>query len=280
LKRFARSALIKDRWLLSALTFYGDESGSHPHQGAFVLSGYLGWDSAWDELSEQWLDVLHNHGPRIEYFHSWECENLVGQFANFNRPQADRKLNRLIDVLVPFLRRKQLKELTAILEWSIYNRAITGALRREVFSNPYFLLIHALTNEITHDLADRNITEPVWFWMDDQAAKLEYNVGQQFMYVKDLRGPVHGSMLHGLSFRDDKICDPLQCADLIAWQRHHKELNLSHEDPAGRKEWKRLHNAAGDAESKIFIYREDGLARFAQECRDRIQEAETTRPYG
>ncbi len=128
--------------------------------------------------------------------------------------------------------------------------------------------MHALTAEITNDLVERNIKEPVWFCMDDQSAKLEYDVGQQFVIVKELRGPVQGALLHGLAFRDDKICDPLQCADLIAWQRHRKQLNLT-EDMGGRREYKRLHNAT---DGNIFEFREDGMEIFVRQVRESIEK--------
>jgi hypothetical protein len=260
--------VIHGGWLLSGLTFYGDESGSHPHEGACVLSGYLGSDDDWEDLGNAWREVLHNAGPRIGYFHMYECCKLAGQFEQFNRYQADRKMRDLIDVLIPFLRSNKLREFTAILDWGIYQRTIKGSMREYVFNNPYFLLMHALTIEIAKDLVKRNIQEQVWLWMDDQSAKLEYNLRQQFLIVKELRGPVHGALLHDLAFRDDKICDPLQCADLIAWQRHRKQLNLA-EDMDGRKEYKRLHNAT---DANIFEYREDGMEIFVRHVRERIQQ--------
>jgi hypothetical protein len=146
-------------------------------------------------------------------------------------------------------------EFTAILDWGIYQRTVKGSMREIVFNNPYFLLMHALTAEIGQHLVSQKIQEPVWFWMDGQSAKLEYDVAQQFAIVKELRGPVEGALIHGLGFRDDKICDPLQCADLIAWQRHRKQLNLT-EDMGGRKEYKRLHNAT---DANIVEFREDGM---------------------
>jgi hypothetical protein len=78
-------------------------------------------------VTPEGMDVLHNCGPRIEFFHMYECEKLRGEFRNFTRHQADRKLNALIDVLLPFLRKKRLKEFSAILDWGIYNRTVTGA---------------------------------------------------------------------------------------------------------------------------------------------------------
>jgi hypothetical protein len=235
-----------------------------------VLSGYLGRDDDWEALGDAWRDVLHNVGPRIEYFHMFECYKLTGQFEKFDRYQSDRKLRDLVDVLIPFLRSNKLIEFTTILDWGIYQRTVKGSMREIVFNNPYFLLMHALTAEIGKDLVRRNIDEPVWFWMDDQSTKLEYNLSQQFVIVKELRGPVEGALMHGLDFRDDKICDPLQCADLIAWQRHRKLLNLT-EDMGGRKEYKRLHNAT---DGNIFEFREDGMELYACRVRERIKQRE------
>jgi hypothetical protein len=254
---------------LSALTFYGDESGAHEHEGAFVLSGYLGWDDAWEDLSEKWVHVLHNEGKRIEYFHMYECYKLKDQFEGWSRPHADKKMNALIDVLLPFIRSKKLIEFTVFLDWDIYNKTMKGTMKREVFNNPYFLLTHVLTHEIVTDLEQRGVAEPVWFWMDDQAAKLEYNIAQQFAYVKELRG-AQGQLLHGLAFKDDRMSDPLQCADLIAWQRHRRDLNLP-VDLGGRKEWKRLDRASAGS-GKLITFREDGMQQFVADFHARIAE--------
>jgi hypothetical protein len=125
-----------------------------------------------------WRDALHA-GKEIEWFHMRECIKLEGQFASFNRYQADRKMNTLIDVLVPFLKAKRVREFTAILDWDIYDRAVTGPVK-SAFYDPYLFLIGALQAEVAKFVAGSKNAAPVYFFFDDQNVHLERDSANLF----------------------------------------------------------------------------------------------------
>ena len=244
-ERFGRAAGRRGRWLLSALSllsFFGDESGSHRDpDGTFVLSGYLGRDDTWNAFSDNWEKALHQP-PRIEFFHMREYIKLEGQFERLNEFQAGRKVDALVDVLRPLLKSKKLVEFTALLPWGMYERAVSGPLKN-VYDNPYFLVLHAVVGAINTFLEE----EPVWakdapveYFFDEQTQRLEHLVGRQFLNVKAIVD--NTPFMSGIAFRDDELSYPLQAADLIAWTRRRRELNLA-EDLGERPEYKKL-NAA------------------------------------
>jgi hypothetical protein len=238
-ERFGRAAVLRGRWLLSALSFYGDESGSHAaSDSVFVLAGYLGSDATWTEFSDRWESALHQ-SPGIEFLHMREYIKREGQFSPMDRFQAEKKLNVMIDVLRPFLQSRRLREFTALLPWSDFRYAVSGPLK-EVRGNPYYFLLRPIIDQVSKFVnEDREWSRfaPVEYFFDDQSAKLEYNVARQFENVKSIAG--NARLMGGIAFRNDEWSYPLQAADLIAWERRRRELNLP-EDLGGRKTLKRL----------------------------------------
>jgi hypothetical protein len=266
-ERFARAALLRGRWRLMAaslVSFYGDESGSHG-DGPFVLSGYLGRDDAWSDFERQWHDALCNGKP-IDFFHMRECFKLEGQFAGWNRFQADRKLNDLIDVLRPFLLSKRIREFTAILDWDIYDRTIKQAFR-EYMHSPYLFNIRAIQQNVAHWMERNKETSPAYFVFDDQTSKVERSTQYQFYQAKATLLKSHAQYVDSVTFKSDEFCYPLQAADLIAWQRHRRELNLPI-DRGPLPAFKRLVNAT---EGELMRHREDRLAANANEIDDGLR---------
>jgi hypothetical protein len=259
---------------IGRVSFYGDESGSHG-DGPFVLSGYLGSDVVWSDLETAWHDVLHDPsigGHEIDYFHMRECFKLEKQFARFNRWQADKKMNALVEILCHYLKKDKLLEYTAVLDWDIYRGAVDGPLKT-VYHNPYLLAFGAVMTEIGKYVKTATETattrEPVYFFLDDQIALVETDVNKYFHFTKATLPEEYSGLFDGVTFRSDQYCYPLQAGDLIAWQRHRRELDLP-EDCGPRPEYKRLHKAAAD-KGLLLYFREDGLVEFSQRTDARLR---------
>ncbi len=79
-----------------------DESGNDRSRNkVLVMGGFVGHVDEWLEVADAWDDCLHQH-PRIEYFKHYECQSLGGQFWQFNREQADKKMLDLAAVIAGF----------------------------------------------------------------------------------------------------------------------------------------------------------------------------------
>jgi hypothetical protein len=260
-ERFARAAQIRRRWLLSAISFWGDESGSHHvAQGVFVLSGYLASDDSWNAFGDAWEKALQEE-PTIEFLHMREYFKLEKTFEGMNKFQAERKLNTMIDVLRSFLKTKQLREFTAFMPWDVFDRAVHGPVKC-VRGNPYYFLLRAVIDQINVFVSsdpEWMALAPVEYFFDEQSAKLEFQVPLQFETVKSIVG--NKALMGGISFRDDEINYPLQAADVIAWERRRRALNLP-EDLGERKTLKRLRTVTSGA---LMLVNEEKLRALSDE---------------
>lgn len=218
------------------------------------------------------LTFWNTQAPPIDYyFHMRECYKLEKQFKGFNRFQADRKMNALVDVLRPRLYAKKLLEFTVILPWDVYNRTIHGPLR-DTYHNPYFFGLHGIMSEIAKYLRKNpewagDAQGPVDFFLDDQTAKVEGDAAKQFCNVKDTVNTGYARYIGDIAFRNDELNYPLQAADLIAWQMHRSELGLA-VDLGGRREYRRLKAATN---GRLTRCREDGLAMLSKEVAEGVR---------
>jgi hypothetical protein len=88
--------------LVAVFRAFFDESGNDRSRNkALVMGGFVGHVDEWLKIADAWDDCLRQH-PRIEYFKHYECQNLSGQFWQFNREQADRKKLDLAAVIGGF----------------------------------------------------------------------------------------------------------------------------------------------------------------------------------
>jgi len=167
------------------------------------------------------------------------------------------------DVIRPFTRSRSLHEFTSILGWDVFNRAVSGPLR-ETFHNPYIFTIGAIMTESGRYLKDElRESDSIYFFLDDQTTKVESTVAYQFNLAKRSVNTGLGDYFDAVTFRDDRFCYPLQVADLIAWQRHRRELDLS-VDRGPLVAYKRLMSATPSSVPVLFPYKESGLKWFSE----------------
>lgn len=81
--------------------FYDESGNDRARNKALVMGGFVSHVDEWLKIADAWDGCLHQH-PRIEYFNHYECQNLSGQFWQFNREQADRKMLDLAAVIGGF----------------------------------------------------------------------------------------------------------------------------------------------------------------------------------
>jgi hypothetical protein len=65
------------------------------------MAGFVAHVDEWLQIEDAWDGCLHQH-PRIEYFKWYECQNLSGQFWQFNEDQAKKKMLDLAAVIGEF----------------------------------------------------------------------------------------------------------------------------------------------------------------------------------
>lgn len=88
--------------VVAAFRSFFDESGNdRVRNKALVMGGFVAHVDVWMKIEEAWDNCLHQH-PRIEYFKHYECRNQSGQFWQFTKEQADKKMLELAEVIGGF----------------------------------------------------------------------------------------------------------------------------------------------------------------------------------
>ena len=248
----------------SGYSFYGDESGSHG-EGTFVLSGYLGRDTDWSEFEKAWHAVLQDSsiGSKLDYFHMRECyvTNWRMRLLPLRGGKPMRNCTRSLTLYARSYDLSAYASSPVLIDWEIFKRATSDQIK-EIFYSPYLFAFGTLVIEAARCVKDAcQQQEPIYFFMDDQIPLIEKSVAGQFAHAKLTRPDEMAKLFDAITFRSDRFCYPLQAADLIAWQRHRRELNLA-EDRGERPERKKLHNAVPLDQPFMFPYNEAGLVEF------------------
>jgi hypothetical protein len=68
----------KKKGTFCVLGFYMDDSADEKRQVVFSVAGFLGESEQWFELERHWSRTLNREG--IDYFRTYECVNLEGEF--------------------------------------------------------------------------------------------------------------------------------------------------------------------------------------------------------
>jgi serine/threonine protein kinase len=75
-----------------------DDSG-RGQRPTFVFAGFVLSDEQWLPFVDEWKAVLDEH-PKIEYFKMKEAHSRTGQFARLSATERDRKVQRLLSVIL------------------------------------------------------------------------------------------------------------------------------------------------------------------------------------
>jgi len=189
---------------------YVDDSGSGGDSPYFVLAGYSAAMEDWLLFTEAWQRVLDSH-PRIAYFKMREAESLRDEFAGFSVPVRDKKLSKLISVIEQF----KLFETSVFVPSSIFNSIVTANMPIEV-RNPYLLAFVCMVGLTPFLDQIMGVESKVDFVFDsDERNEL---TGRGYFKTLMRKIPQVNNALGEIDYRDDKQFNPLQAADLIAWQ--------------------------------------------------------------
>jgi hypothetical protein len=250
---------VKD--YLAVLKFAGDDSFAMRgpgFDGCCAIGGFLADDLSWPDIVRDWQAVL-GASPAIKYFRARECFELSGQFEGFGRTEADRKYNALVDVIVSH--GEELVVLDSILTWDIYEHALSKEFKA-FCKSPHLLCALGICMgrlKLVRDLGDFRHTT---FLFDTQDG-IERPILQSFEMAKQFFSPEESVVFGPVSFTDDKIAPPLQCADLIASLSRQEYMKLHGKIPAA---YTRIE---ASVDSRRILWHEE-------ELRDLMQRVETS----
>jgi hypothetical protein len=273
---------------------FADDSGSGGDSRYYVLAGVLADLPTWEKFADQWEAAL-GKPPRLEYFKMADAESLRsdGPFADFTEAQRDRRVNDLIDVILGH----DLFEGSCHLSQADYDQILKPILEVQPdWDDPYLFLFTNLVTlfagyERRFGAATRGVPKNQLVVISEDAT-IASGCGPQVVdYVFDNQGKVterrarrlyrqfcvhpmneQAANLGNVDFRDDRDFEPLQAADLTAWQHRRRLCLVSREGT--RSEYTRLHE-----NPSRFFHHEIGRAELQKQA-DSIRRAAQLRAAG
>ena len=196
---------------------YCDESESTQAPPVFVVAGYLCRGPDWFELARHWRAALHREGLAECGFHMSECEgHTKPPYDSMDRGERER-LQRLF---IGIINKAPLWGYAAGVDLTRYYEILPQIkAKRGNQAKPYFLAFEHLVERMARVLDDGRFPpgERVAFVFDRQK---EYQ-GRAKQLYDELAAMDHlpyTRRLGSLTFEDDHACEPLQAADLWAYE--------------------------------------------------------------
>jgi hypothetical protein len=186
-----------------------DGKGSGP---VFVMAGYVSTADAWKLFSEEWQTVLRDEKP-IEYFKMREANSLKGQFLGWSASNRDAKLDRLASVIVKHV------------EFGVTNSVFWEDLENvsaefpDVPLHPHDIMFHGAMARTVNYIRKNYAPDSVVGFTFDQQGKWGTRSARAYDHIQQFLTPEERNALLGRPMhKNDKLCYPLQAADMIAWR--------------------------------------------------------------
>jgi hypothetical protein len=186
-----------------------DGKGSGP---VFAFAGYVSSVEAWKLFSVEWQAALKDGKP-IEYFKMREANSLKGEFLGWSASDRDAKVDSLASVIIQRV------------EFGISNAIFWEDLEQiskefpEVPLHPYDIMFHgSMSATISYLRRNYAAGSQVGFTFDEQG-KLGTRAARVYDQIQPVLTPEERRVILGRpEHKNDKLFNPLQAADMIAWQ--------------------------------------------------------------
>jgi len=240
---------------------YYDESDERP---GFSLAGYAASYETWVHLDWNWQSLLKKWN--LAYFKASECENLLGEFAQYRDCPTDLKSDlkpnersRLIEIKTDFVdaickQSDDLQGYGAVVVVDDFDRIISeDTAARELFMDkPYYVCFQLCLVAAAMPARAFNLRQPrenhIYIKPIFDSHK-EYSGLAKSLFDKFLKGnPRSAEVLLPPDYKDDKTVSALQVADTLCYEaRKHLTRKIAHpQDEYIRKPLERL---------RPFVYR-------------------------
>ncbi len=193
-----------------AFQFYVDDSGKNDPP-VFVLAGLLAEQTAWEQFSLAWEDILAQP-PALKCFKMADANRCQGVFKGFSRAERDAKLKRLANLLAEHVE----IGVSVAIPHASYAKVFRGQMMKS-FDTPYFLAFYLIQAAVHKYLKLAGNLDTVDLVYDRQLEKERYVLGAHAILFESLPDEVTKRYPNPPKFADDRLYPPLQAADLLAW---------------------------------------------------------------
>lgn len=227
----------KDKWMFM-LTAYMDETGhpDDPNSKFIGMAGLLAKSEKWEIFENKWQDTLHRFN--IPYFHMKDFAHSKGFFEGWDKDEAKRR--SLLSNLMLAIRYAE-----ALPFGSIFPLEFIRSYPQEVQDvapNPYYvayLSCSVVLAEFVEVMRIEGETVAPVFAEQSQFQNYAYTLFQDVREHHDA-----GPYLDAPVFRPMRKFNPLQAADLIAYELHKEAIRRYYKIGTQRWGWRMLMDIA------------------------------------
>jgi hypothetical protein len=240
---------------------YFDESDEKP---GFSLAGYAASYATWVQLDWAWLELLKKWN--LAYFKASECENLLGEFAQYRSCPSDlkselkpRERDRLIEIKTEFVdaickQGDDLQGYGAVVIVDDFERVVSEdpEAKRIFLDKPYYVCFQlclvaiampARNFNLQHTSKEDHVYIKPIFDSHEEYSHLAKTLFDKFTNAN----PRSAQVLLPPAYEDDKTVSALQVADTLAYEaRKHLTQQIRKGDDYVRRPMQRL---------RPFVYR-------------------------
>lgn len=197
---------------------YMDDSADHGRKTVFSVGGFVGESEKWFDLERHWDRALKNAG--VDYFRSYECVNLQGEFQRKLVDVHGLTTARVIaDALLA-----DLKQIAATSDIFAFSNAVLMQDYRQVLGepdgaivlnpDPYVYAHYQLIGLVLKEFVGHEPFEVCAFLYDESSKASLMQSGWEGFKTEN---PTWGKHAATLAPLDDKMHIPIQVADLLAY---------------------------------------------------------------
>ena len=209
----------KESDLLVLLKTYIDDSTDGNRERVAVAGAFMGRFGQWSSLQETWRKRLRREG--IEYFHSTDYYGLSGQFFRYRdperypKPAGSQAAKQLRDDLESIIRRNRIAGFAVCVPIPLFREFKSrDAVASGIFTEPFEFALQCLFKQLADEVKSQiGEGHRLTFVVDesDRAARI-MRVYHEFKRIN----PGLAASMGALTHLDDKVCPPLQAADMMA----------------------------------------------------------------
>jgi hypothetical protein len=216
-KHFGRITEILKADVVMMMEAYFDESGTHTQSPVVCVAGYLfTTEQAW-HLDREWTSTLSKFG--VSHFHATECGNGYGEFSQLTAEQRTEFTRQIIGIIK--------RRMTVGIAVSVSDNDFGQVHSPQWLKGGPYVLCAAVALLGVTAWADRRSYSGEISYHFEAGDKFQSTVNQVITEMSSSAVGRSGLRYHSHTFSGKRDRQPLQAADLIAyeWHRELKRLN-------------------------------------------------------
>lgn len=214
--QLSRAVLADADGLIAVIKVYMDESGTHDRSPAVTVGAYCARPKQWRDWTKDW-----NRQKRpIDVFHATDCQNLKGEFKDWDATQRDDFVKQLL----PVIAEHAMPGVVVGIVLTDFEEAMRGNEDlRTLFGNPYSACFQWAVQHVMQMAQRHGSSERIAFFHEENDFGEEAH--RSFKWLKKHTN-VTGNAI-SLTFGSKADYVPLQAADVLAYEGNKRIRDLT-----------------------------------------------------